>query len=283
MPDLDELERQFVVEIAPLPSCPPLAILLAYGEGVLPEEGETEIGGHVAGCAVCQLLLKDMSSVEAPGWTGVERSRIRSRMVAGGVRFDNGLRRYGWMAVAACLLLAVGLAGRWMKHQTVEQQAAVPVAPMVSAPKTVDLEVAKLEPPVLQPQLVMRGAPSKEPGANDLAPAFALYEKNDYQGAAHRFALLAKEFPKSDIPMLYLGVSQLLDGDNAGALGSLAQADARAAHSRKDAASWYHAVAAVRMHSADAAPMLRTLCKRDASSYANQACAAAAELNASGQ
>lgn len=60
--------------------------------------------------------------------------------------------------------------------------------------------------------------------------------------------------------------------DDPSALTSLTRADKLATGDRKDAATWYHAVAAVRTHSPDASDLLRDLCRRDKSHYAQQAC-----------
>jgi len=127
---------------------------------------------------------------------------------------------------------------------------------------------------------VFRGAVSTtDPDATELAPAFAAYNDNNYAAAATRFANLATRFQKSDIPILYLGVSQLLAGDNSAALASLTHADAIAKPSRKDAASWYHAAAAALSHSPEAPALLQSLCSRNNSTYAQQACALTPKSN----
>ncbi len=182
--------------------------------------------------------------------------------------------RLHWSIVSA---IAAGLAiiafflytGR--NHQQPTQQ----IAASASQPAAqFHLQITRLPPPPAgSPGLVFRGAISTtDPDASELAPAFSAYNNNDYALAATRFANLATRFPKSDIPVLYLGVSQLLAGDNSAALASLTQADALATPSRKDAASWYHAAAAVQAHSPDAPGLLQSLCSRNNSTYAQQAC-----------
>ncbi len=64
MSDFDQNEKTFVSEIGPLPACPPLAMLHAHGQSVLPAEAEARIGAHIATCALCQMLLRDLSSLE---------------------------------------------------------------------------------------------------------------------------------------------------------------------------------------------------------------------------
>jgi hypothetical protein len=108
-----------------------------------------------------------------------------------------------------------------------------------------------------------------------MSPAFEAYANDDYPLAAHRFTLLADQFPRAELPFLYLGVTQLLQQDNAHALTTLNRADtlAQQNHStQKDAAAWYHALAAVATQSADSPTLLHTVCTNTQSPYSPQAC-----------
>jgi hypothetical protein len=266
MPNFDEAEQLFVNEIGPVPTCPPLEILRAHGQSVLPEDEESKVVEHLAQCPICQILLNDLLSLEEQSLTRAARDRIRENIPAPP---RQATRWYVVSAVAAGLAFVAFLffAGRARQNAPQVAASAVHAVPM-------DLPIEKLPPPPeAKSELVFRGAVSSaDPDAEELAPAFTAYDREDYQLAARRFAELATRFPGSDIPILYLGVSQLLSGNDHDALESLSRADAIAKPSRKDAASWYHATAAVRAHSPDAPALLQALCSQNNSAYARQAC-----------
>jgi hypothetical protein len=125
----------------------------------------------------------------------------------------------------------------------------------------------------LSPALVLRGeSTTSEPTAQQLAPAFDAYSRNDYALAAQRFSQLAKQFPRSGTPFLYLGVTQLLTNDNADALFNLTRAEQFVSPAQKEDASWYRAIAARRTNAPNASELLHTICGRNGSPYAQQAC-----------
>jgi hypothetical protein len=276
MPNFDEVEQSFVSEIGLVPTCPPLEILRAYRQSVLPEDGQSKVGEHLAQCRLCQILLNDLPLLEGQSLTRAARDRIRENIP---VRPQPSHRWYVASAVAAGLALVAFLLFAGRHHATAPQVAASAI-PAV----TVNLAIEKLPPPPeVKSELVFRGAVSStDPDAEELAPAFAAYDREDYRLAATRFDQLTERFPGSDIPILYRGVSQLLYGNDPAALESLAQADAIAKPSRKDAASWYHAAAAVRVHSPDASALLQALCRRDNSGYARQACTVSSQAGEKG-
>jgi hypothetical protein len=281
MPDFDQVEQSFLSEIQPVPACLPLELLRAHGQSVLPDEIEARVNTHLSECHVCQMLLDDLSCVDEPGPTQAERDRIRKKVPVS--QTTSPARRFRWYvtsAIAASLaLVAVFLSSGRFQQKSSLQVSTLPATGSESATQ-LNLQVAKLAPPpATESGLVFRGTVSAaDPDVDELAPAFAAYNKNDYSLAVSRFAKLASRFPRSDIPILYLGVSQLLEGDNAAAVESLTHAEQLAKPSRKDAATWYHAVAAVRVHSPDAPLLFRSLCNRNDSLYAQQACAVSTQL-----
>lgn len=181
-------------------------------------------------------------------------------------------------ALAAVLLVCAVLALRtWPSRSTEPAQTAQVAQPEPTVPsqeQQPQVEIAKLAPPLaLAPGLVLRGGgPTDRPNPDQLAPAFSAYEKSDYPVAADHFDLLAKQFPRAEVPVLYLGVTQLLMHDDQAALTSLTRASQLATGETKDAAAWYLAIAAVRMRNPEAAGLLHDLCRRPKSAYAEQAC-----------
>lgn len=267
------------------PACPPLAMLRAWREEVLPEDLARDVSAHIESCTLCRTLLADLHHLPQPGITSAERDRIRHKLplVASPPR-NAGWRWYAVASAAAALVIAsVLLVVHQTKHPTAAhvtgpfpppaaqaQAATQPDKPTASA----DVQVAKLDPPLdASPALVLRGEPtSSEPTTQQLAPAFDAYTRSDYPLATERFSQLAKQFPRSGTPFLYLGVTQLLTNDNANALFNLTRAEQFVTPAQKDAASWYRAIAALRTGAANATQLLHSLCGRDASTYSQQAC-----------
>lgn len=284
---LDPTKERLPEGLRPMPPCPPLRLLLAHQEGVLPEEGAKEIEAHLADCGLCRGLLSDLGALEPRGLTNRERESIRRKLPIPMASAGKNWRWYATSgAVAATLLVCAILAlHTWRSVPGIAPQAAqTPVQPTqpleqskpqaAPSPAPPKIEVAKLDPPLsTAPGLVLRGAgPIGQPDASQLAPAFDAYEKNNYPLAAERFDLLAKQFPRAEDPVLYLGVTQLLMHDDQAALVSLTRAEQLATARQQDVAKWYRAVAAVRTHDPQAAELLRELCRRVSSAYTKQAC-----------
>ena len=280
-PSCDEVEEALPNGLRPTPPCPPLPLLLAHQEGVLPEEAASSISSHLQHCGLCRTLLADLEHLPQPGLSEHERDRLRGKLPLPSPPSSGKWRWYAsGAAVAAVLLVGAFFTLRPAPvppaPATQATQATPPQAPApIQKPEQPRLQVAKLDPPLeLASELVLRGsAPGDRPTASELLPAFKAYGANQYPLAVERFSLLAKRYPRADVPLLYLGVAQLMVQDDHAALASLARADQFAAKTRKDAASWYHAVAAVQTQSPEASALLHDLCHRNKSHYAQQACA----------
>lgn len=278
---LNPLEEQLPEGLRFTPRCPPLRLLLAHQEGVLPEDGAKEIEAHLASCGLCRGLLSDLGALEPHGLTNREREAIRGKLP---IPMASSGKNWRWYAVsgavAATLLVCAILALHTWRSvlgaapQITQAPAQPSQATVASTPAPPEIAVAKLNPPLnTAPGLVLRGAgPIDQPDASQLAPAFDAYAKGDYPLAAERFNLLAKQFPRAEDPVLYLGVTQLLMHDDPAALVSLTRAEQLATTSQQDVAKWYRAIAAVRVRDPEAPELLRNLCRRDSSTYAKQAC-----------
>jgi hypothetical protein len=265
-------------------ACPPLALLRAWKEDVLTADLARDVASHAENCTLCSTLISDLEHLPQPGITAAERARIRQKLplIAPTAR-TGGWRWYTVAGAAAALIIAgVLLTISQTEHPrqahidvpTVSEPAQTQaVAPQPAAPSA-EPQLAKLEPPVdLSPALVLRGeVTTSEPTAQQLAPAFDAYSRNDYQLAAQRFSQLAKQFPRSGTPFLYLGVTQLLTNDNANALFNLTRAEQFISPGQKDVASWYRAIAARRTNAPNASQLLHAICSRNGSPYAQQAC-----------
>jgi len=154
-------------------------------------------------------------------------------------------------------------------------------APSAPPPTVAALEIplAPLAPPgndAVAP--LTRGAHNAEPSIDELLPAFNAYNAADYTTAAKRFTALKKDYPHNEIVLLYLGVSQLFLHQDADAAGTLTLARRAATPASADAAEWYSAIAAQRLHSPDAKTLLDALCEKAGSKYSADSCRIAPTL-----
>ena len=279
MPDRNQRDPDSLPEgVHASPACPPLALLRAWKEEVLPDELARDVGSHAEACPLCTTLLADLEHLSQPGITSAERDRIRRRLplISPPTRIA-GWRWYAVASAAAALVVAgILLVIRQTEHPTAANLSLAFEPPAAqSAASHAEPQVAKLEPPSvdLSSALVLRSGPSmSEPTAQQLAPAFEAYARSDYSLAAQRFSQLAKQFPRSGTPFLYLGVTQLLANDNTNALFNLTRAEQFVAPAQRDAASWYHALAALRARAPNARQLLHSVCSRNGSAYAQRAC-----------
>lgn len=284
MTNFDDRERSFVKEVGPLPKCPPLEILKAYEQAVLPESAQVEVGMHVEQCSLCRMLLKDFASLEEPHLSPGANERIRKQIPVPVSDTDVSTKRTRlWLisgAVAAAIVVVAVLFG-YSFHKAQKQIVASVASPVAEPSHLAQVEIEKLPPPAsLEEGLVFRGGVARtEPTAEELAHAFRSYQTAAYREAATQFSVLARRYPKSDVPVLYLGVSQLFLGENQAALSSLTTAEVLARPSRKDASSWYRAVAAMRVQSPDTKALFESLCGRDQSVYAQRACQIKTQLS----
>jgi len=235
------------------------------------------------------MLLADFAQLpEAPFTTG-QQQRIRTTIPAALQKSSQTLAWVGTIAAAA-LLTVSGIATYRILHRTHAAGTAntattnIPATAPTSNPiPNVAIAFAKLPPPPgIAPGLTTRGAsaPTDEPAATELFPAFDAYNHGHYDEAVKQFTALTSVYPRSSITPLYLGISQLFLSQNEDALTSLTHAIETATATTKNPAAWYRAVAALRAHSREAPALFHTLCQDTASTYSQQACQVDAALNA---
>ena len=279
LPDDDSLPSGLGVT----PSCPPLSLLRASREGALPPELANDVAGHIESCSLCRTLLADLDHIPQPALTAAERNRIRRKLPLPPAQKTT----WPWYVASAAAVALIITGITLFVRQPAPAIATQPVThsqPMPSTPQPAPqpaappIEVAKLAPPTaLSPGLVLRGgeASTAQPSAQQLDPAFTAYTQGDYPLAEQRFNLLAAQYPRSETLFLYLGVTQLLQNNIQAALPSLSRADslARENHSpQRDAATWYHALAATTAQAPDAGTLLDNVCLQTQSPYSRQAC-----------
>ena len=274
-PSHTEIDESLPPGLHPTSYCPPLALLRAYQEQVLPSTLASEIAEHLQHCGLCPMLLADLEHIPQPIITADERQRIR-HTIPSPLRTPSWRWYTGFAAAAALILAAVFLvlhhptstAGQTAHTTQPDQPTPAPLPPQSH------LEVAKLDPPSrtrARPRPA-RSRPSDWPTADQLTPAFTAYTQSDYPLAAQLFSDLAKQFPRSDIPFLYLGVTQLLQNDSAPAVPNLARAEHLAQPPAKTPPPGTTLWAATRAGTPEASALLYAICRSKESPYASQAC-----------
>jgi hypothetical protein len=289
LPSDDSRMESLLLAQARAGACPPPDLLFAAEEDVLPAAAGASIRDHAAHCALCQTLLAELDPAKA-AFSPAADARIQARTHARlHPRSDSTRKPTFWLsiaAVAAVLLVGVlGLLSYRLSHFSAGQSIVAtnhpPAQPSADLPEL--HQIAPLAPPDDVPVLVTRGATAaRGPSVDDLMPAFRAYNRNDFGQAAAAFAPLVARFPRSDIPSLYLGVSQLQIGQNADAQRSLAQAHSLTGSTGHDAATWYLAIADLRLHQSRAAvSLLWDLCVKQPNPYTARACTLARQIGPS--
>lgn len=272
MPDFDATEHEFMQAVYPLPSCPDPDLLVAVNHGVLPADVELAIQKHLLHCGICRTLVNDLASLEEPDLTPAQHRHILSEIQVLPPRRRTRRILYACLAFVVASAIAILL----LRRSRPSENAAASLASAPAAPAQINIPIARLD----LPESTSGAKTGGRPTVAELAPAFAAYRQNKYQEAATDFAILAQRYPESDIVFLYLGISQLFLEENEDALASLGRAEALASPQRQDAASWYHAIAALRLQDAESKDLFAQLCSRKGSPYAGQACAIARQLKA---
>lgn len=289
--DADELELN-ALRGQPAQTCPPLNLLLAHQEGALPPALAQRIQQHLDQCPLCPALLVDLATLPEAPFTPGQEQRIAARLPStdpgtATVNSSEPARPRGHLrafaAIAAGVLVCILAGTQIYRHRQPASTANNTPPTIPSAPPTiaeVEIPLAPLTPPgndAVAP--LTRGAHNAGPSIDELLPAFHPYNAADYASAAKQFTALKKDYPHSEIVLLYLGVSQLFLHQDADAAATLTLARHAATPTSADAAEWYSAIAAQRLHSADAKTLLDSLCKKSGSKYSAESCRIAPTLH----
>lgn len=280
--DTTDERELFALLGSPRPGCPPLDVLMAMHQEVLPAPIETAARRHLAACPLCRHLLEDLEQLTdeglgAPEMTSLTDQRLRERLA---LWLDPAaIRAHAWkgrlLAFASGALLTATTFGVWHWRQS---PALSPIIELTGIPHP-SASVARLNIPFTPlPAPAASLATKLDPTPEELAPIFRDYAHADYPDAERALTRLAPRYPSSVLLPLYLGVSQLAQSEDQDAHTSLQHAldRSRAAKpalpEQSDEARWYLAIAAARLHSNEAISQLRTLCNHRSSPYSPQAC-----------
>lgn len=284
--DADETEALRAIGWRQTPggsSCPDSSVLLAAEEGVFDAAAATRVRAHLAGCATCGLLLKDLDAVLAEAPDDATAVRVRSRISAG-VSAPAGRRLPPYIWWGAGLAVAAGVA--WFL-----------MMPGPASPPSPETEIARATPPPISTVFVV-DRPTIPPGDVDLtvrgespaqvsledqiASALGKADKGDLAGATSDLQGIAGRSKTSRIAALALGAVQLRAGQNADAVATLERARSlKGDQDTADEAGWFLGIALVRTGNADRArSILDDVCRHGGARGPN-ACAGVAEIDRS--
>ena len=272
--------------------CPRPEVLLALQTGTLPPETSKRIMAHTEKCNFCQILLTDLASEELLSATAEEENRVREWVLSAtkpeikNAKAGAGFRSmWFWTAIPATALAGAAIVLLvWVRLHQTEPPRSVPVA-VVQPPKPIappELQWEKL-PIRLQAGsvLIWRGKPrnAQERYASELMSALAFYKDDRFTEAAESLEKVVKDFPNGVEGLLYLGISDLKLERNTNAIAPLRAAQLAGPEQFRDDATWYLAMALLRVGETQAClAELQKLCGGK-SSYVSQACAAIKELS----
>jgi hypothetical protein len=292
--ELEAWERDQFAEAAPAidalrrerAGCPPVRVLSAAGAQALPAEEQSAVVEHVASCRMCRDLQADLESLDPAVVAPVMVDQIfrQVRQQAEAESRPAGVSWRVWLlgSFAAAALVVVAVAGYQRGHQPAPAADVPPpvvaTVPRPPVPPPADAPGPALEkPPVKLTMLALtwRGADRGASFAKEIAPALDAYRADRFDEAARKLGALAVHYPASvEIPF-YQGVSLLLLGLPAEAIGPLRRANQVADDTFAADASWYLGIALQRAGQfAEARTRFSALC-RGSSPYADRACSAA--------
>ncbi len=288
IPDLEPFEAESLAEaesveqaLSRLSACPPVRYLRAARAGLLPEDLQSAISCHAAGCKACASVQADLDALPEPaGITQEETRRILSRVKRESRSRCKDRSTLHWIFSWQAAFVTAGLALCAVVVVQQMHKTPQPLPETVSRQQPAEQlpEALKLYKPDVKLSLaVVTWRAEKNTGQQflaDLTPALDLYKADRFADAARQFDVLSAKYPGSVEVFFYLGVSRLFLGDHAAAIQAFEKADKLAPDSFAADVSWYLALAYQRSgRIADARARLVSLAAGN-SSYATRARAA---------
>lgn len=286
--DFEPGEREFLNQLAGAgAACPSPARLQAFVLGALPEEQAEPLERHLAGCAACQTLARDLAEWRPPAVGRSEVERLWRRVTDAAPELRRKRRRPHWAWISAPVAAAAAVVLALRLTPAVPAPGPPPPATASMAAPRYDLRAmaAVEKAPVRLPAsalLLWRGVNRTAVPAEtrELVAALTPYGKDDYRQAAVLLASVSQRYPRSFEAAFYLGVSLLLLERPAEAAAPLERARALGDGPQKKEASWYLALAHLRRGSVrQARPLLEEVCS-GGDARAGSACGALRQLAA---
>lgn len=284
----DDLRTAFDAVAARHRGEPTVAALRAAEAGALPAPDQDLVAAHLAASRWSQTIV---GSVDAAGAEATLDPESEDRLLARIRRDADGAKAVVMRPARfrpQVVIPAIGLAAAAVIAFTVvlQRESPSPVAPAVSPATTQPSAAAPVfHVPIDAPAvkltsraLVLRSQGTSSAFVDQIAPAIDAYRAGRYHDAAASFAAISAKYPKSVEVAFYRGVSELLDGDAAGAVTSLKTAAALNDPTFADDVAWYLAAAQERGGDVAGARLGLTALCQGTSIYAARACDAVHKL-----
>ncbi len=259
---------------------PPLDVLRAAGEGVLPGELEASAQAHLARNQRTRGLigaLNDSAALDAEAET-----RLFNRITQETRAADRERRSPPWRWQVAAALGTVALVGSawWMTRRAdpaivmapppaVAAHAPQRATPAAPAPPAFLIPLERPRVRISLRAMTWRGQGADNPVLVALKPALEAFRAGDDATADREFAIVAERYPDLVEAALYQGVARLFLNDWSGAAVHLKRAQAIGDPAFAGDVAWYLAIAEERSGDVAAAQLrLRSICDRDGSAKA---------------
>jgi hypothetical protein len=276
----DDDERQLPEDLArdlaatgPRGAQPPLEVLRAAGEGVLPKEVDASAQWHLAQHDGTRRLVDALN--DAAGLDADAEAALFARITRETTAIDRERRSSPWRWQVAAAIGTIAIAGSawWMMRR---DSAVVATPPPVLVAQATAPAVPEFLIPLERPDvrislsaMTWRGRRPDNPVLVALKPALDAFRAADYTTADREFSIVAQRYPDLIEVALYQGISRLFLSDWSGASISLKRAQAIGDPAFAGDVEWYLAIAEERSGDRTAARQrLQALCDRDRSSPA---------------
>jgi len=289
--DLEPGEREYLRESGKLfqlmsaqySHCPAPSLLAAFQAEILPDDLKLALRQHIEHCRLCAKLIQDLAEVETSPLTTEEKWRIRARIPDVVHELKPRKMKTGfllWAPTAAYAALALVILGSGFLTWHSLRQGSEPY--VTSEQSIFRVEKAAIKLPIT---LTWRGeSETNQVYIADLVYALEPYKTNHYTQAVKRLMPLTQRFPQGAEGYFYLGISQLMLGQDSVASTNLKQAEQLLAGQPSgvlamDEVDWYWIVARIHAgHRLEAAGDLHKLCQT-AGDYQTRACTGLKELS----
>lgn len=248
---------------------PPLDLLLAARARLLPRKVQRTVEGHLDQSPWSRALADGLeasgrelaldSVTERRLWARI--SRPAPEQPANVAVWQPAWWKYGAVAVAASVVIAVMVTREAAAPPDPEPVATAPTAAPVSAPAPLALAFTKPDVVLSPAALTWRSGSATNAFLTDLQPAIDAYRNGAYADADVRFTALADRYPLAGEVLYFHGIVRMLRDDFSGATALLGEAVALKEPTFAEDAAWYLAVAEQRAgRDADARHRLAGLC-----------------------
>ena len=249
--------------------CSSPEMIRAYLEECLPEPELAGVKLHIATCAACAALSRDLKALDVSGPAPLEVGRIRARIGLPVQALPQPKASAAWWRPLAPWVLAAASAalviGTWIqigkKPRSLAENPPLVTKKTAPIPNPIPVRPAAVRLPLAS--LVWRGDENKVADAYpaSLSKALESYREGNYGASVSALEEVTAKYPRRPEAQFYLGVSLLLVGRAADAIAHLENVRTAGESSVSPEIGWYLAAALENAgRKQEAEPLFRSLC-----------------------